>query len=67
LAEASIEVVRENCDYLELRARTDSTLYYAPDGSFALVDYGLTYVWTASTGEGDFSESQQAPYIDRAS
>lgn len=56
LAEAAIEVVNENCDFLELRAITDSTLYYGPDGRYALVDYGLTYHWSASTGEGDFQK-----------
>lgn len=64
LAEASIEVLSENCDYLHLKAQTDTLVYYGPAGNFALVDYIRTYDWTASTGQGDFSDSEQAPHIN---
>lgn len=63
LAEASIEVVSENCDFLQLKVQIDSLAYYGTDGNHALVDYIATYNWSSSTGEGDFSESGQAPTI----
>lgn len=64
LAGASIQVLNENCDDLHLNAQADSLAYYDTDGSYALVDYIDTYNWTSSTGEGVFSESEQAPHIN---
>ena len=64
LSEASIEVVSENCDYLHLKAESDSLVYYGTFGNYALVDYIETYIWSSSPGAGDFSSSEQAPTIN---